>query len=318
MPKHKVQINNRIVLAASLGVAAIVFSLWYTGFYVDKNTRTELKRLETQKAEQIKMEEERKQAIALDSDGDGLKDWEELLAGTDPKNPDTDGDGIPDNEEVQDLRTQKEGVAQKQITEEESSNLTDNTVRRIFSAYMHAKQSDTYNPASFAQVISKVTGDAFAKSNITNKYSLNDIRVTVEPTKKNVMTYRTTSDKAMTPIIQIKEYELTTYARAVENKDKAEFAKLTEAATAYRTAANNLLVVPVPNDIIDTHLRMVNAYVSFADTLEDMGDTLIDNDSDPVLSFVQIRDFLEREQEIVDVFDTLHIYFSVRHGIEIE
>lgn len=37
----------------------------------------------------------------LDSDGDGLTDWEEIhVYGTDPFNPDTDGDGLTDYEEV--------------------------------------------------------------------------------------------------------------------------------------------------------------------------------------------------------------------------
>ncbi len=36
----------------------------------------------------------------LDSDGDGLPDWLELLIGTDPYNPETDGDGLSDFEEV--------------------------------------------------------------------------------------------------------------------------------------------------------------------------------------------------------------------------
>lgn len=36
----------------------------------------------------------------LDSDGDGLYDWEEEELGTDPYNPDTDGDGLTDYEEV--------------------------------------------------------------------------------------------------------------------------------------------------------------------------------------------------------------------------
>jgi hypothetical protein len=41
----------------------------------------------------------------LDSDGDGLPDWLELLIGTDPFNPDTDGDGLPDGYEVYVLGT---------------------------------------------------------------------------------------------------------------------------------------------------------------------------------------------------------------------
>ncbi len=35
----------------------------------------------------------------LDSDGDGLPDWLELMIGTDPYNPDSDGDGLTDGEE---------------------------------------------------------------------------------------------------------------------------------------------------------------------------------------------------------------------------
>lgn len=39
--------------------------------------------------------------FAIDSDGDGLTDWDEAhIHGTDPTNPDTDGDGIPDGMEV--------------------------------------------------------------------------------------------------------------------------------------------------------------------------------------------------------------------------
>ncbi len=40
-------------------------------------------------------------AYDLDSDSDGLKDWEETLWGTDPKNPDTDGDGTEDGSAVE-------------------------------------------------------------------------------------------------------------------------------------------------------------------------------------------------------------------------
>lgn len=42
----------------------------------------------------------------LDSDGDGLTDWEEIhVYGTDPFNPDTDGDGLWDGDEVRKYRT---------------------------------------------------------------------------------------------------------------------------------------------------------------------------------------------------------------------
>lgn len=37
---------------------------------------------------------------AVDTDEDGLKDWEEVIYGTDPYNPDTDGDEISDGDEI--------------------------------------------------------------------------------------------------------------------------------------------------------------------------------------------------------------------------
>jgi outer membrane protein OmpA-like peptidoglycan-associated protein len=42
---------------------------------------------------------------AVDSDGDGLPDTEELTLGTDPHNPDTDSDGLMDGEEVKKHKT---------------------------------------------------------------------------------------------------------------------------------------------------------------------------------------------------------------------
>src|SRR3989338_10627373 len=38
--------------------------------------------------------------IELDTDSDGLLDWEESLCGTDPKNADTNGDGVSDGDEI--------------------------------------------------------------------------------------------------------------------------------------------------------------------------------------------------------------------------
>ena len=56
-------------------------------------------------------------AATQDSDGDGLRDWEEALWRTDPQNSDSDGDGTPDGEEIRRNRDPlkrgpKDGVAQ--------------------------------------------------------------------------------------------------------------------------------------------------------------------------------------------------------------
>jgi len=56
---------------------------------------------------------------AVDSDGDGLSDWQEVVYGTDPYDPDTDGDGLSDGDEVErgtdplDVDTDGDGLSDK-------------------------------------------------------------------------------------------------------------------------------------------------------------------------------------------------------------
>lgn len=317
MPVIKVHLNKRIIWATALGVVAVAFSLWYTATPSVKGDKERNKLAEIARAKA----EEKRVALALDSDNDGLKDWEELIAGTDPKNPDTNGDGISDLETVKKIRSQKEmgmsastSTSSKQTEGKVEQNLTEETTRKIFGAYIRAKLSDTYNPNSFTKVVDGVAEQVFNSPETADKYSAKDIKIKVNANENSVRNYRKASDKAIAPVIEIQEYELTTYARAIETKSEEEFAKLTTAADAYRMSATNLLVVPVPQDALEMHLRLVNAFDSFADTLESMGKGI----GDPILSHVQMKDFLDKEKRINDVFDSMRIYFSLKYGIKIK
>ncbi len=310
VPSVKVQLNKRIVWASILGVVAVAFSIWYTATpSIIQDTKNA-----QEKREQI---QEKQRALALDSDNDGLKDWEELLAGTDPKNPDSDGDGVSDFESVQNMRVKEakdDDSPTAAVEESKNTNLTEQTARKIFGAYMRAKLSDTYNKDSFSQVIGNVTKDVFNSTKREDPYSTNDIKAITKATKSNVVKYRAASDKAMASVMQIQEYELSTYARAIENDDEKEYAKLTSAANAYKVAVANLLVVPVPSDILKEHVELLNALDSFADTLTDMGAKT----GDAILSHVHTRNFIDKEERLNDVFKSLYIYFSMKYGIKVK
>ena len=99
-----------------------------------------------------------KAVLEHDADEDNLKDWEEELWTTDPKNPDTDGDGTLDGEEIRLERnplvanTAKEGGIPNDLLDSETLKTkttlgkaewteTDKLSREFFGKYLALKQS---------------------------------------------------------------------------------------------------------------------------------------------------------------------------------
>ncbi|TSC68387.1 MAG: hypothetical protein G01um101472_10 [Parcubacteria group bacterium Gr01-1014_72] len=90
-------------------------------------------------------------ALDADTDGDGLKDWEESLWQTNPREADTDADGTADGEEVRtgrnparrgpdDAFTEK-AAAQGQSGETEELSTTERVSREFFARYLSLKEA---------------------------------------------------------------------------------------------------------------------------------------------------------------------------------
>ena len=69
-------------------------------------------------------------ALFLDTDGDGLKNWEEDLYGTNPRNPDTNGNGISDRDEAL-------GGASKAAPADTSASKSENLTQNFLSKLMN-------------------------------------------------------------------------------------------------------------------------------------------------------------------------------------
>ena len=84
--------NAEIILPLSTGQGSIKFSLPSLKTNLNVNTSTNVN---------LNANTNGNVNAALDPDNDGLTDAQEIIYGTDPKNPDTDGDSYLDGEEVQ-------------------------------------------------------------------------------------------------------------------------------------------------------------------------------------------------------------------------
>ncbi|HEY4497143.1 MAG TPA: hypothetical protein VJC20_00070 [Candidatus Paceibacterota bacterium] len=122
--------------------------------------------------------------LVLDSDNDGLRDWEEVIWETDPQNPDTDGDGTPDGEEVKLERDPlKAGpddkLVIKPIDDREPKTLTEEVAQNLSTRYLATKGLSGGEPLSADQkdqIAGSLSEDIQAKVDaIQDAYTQNDI-----------------------------------------------------------------------------------------------------------------------------------------------
>ncbi len=190
-----------------------------------------------------------------DSDNDGLKDWEELLWGTDKNNPDSDNDDTKDGEEVKlgrnPLIKGPNDKLESVLVASSTENITkgDEISRELFSKYISLSQEGTtlstdQKEKLVAEIVEK-SRDGFS----FKTYLLKDIKTIGAPSKEDTKFYA-----SIVASIQANLYiELSKEAQ----KTNPDVEKL---SSIYQKAITDLLAVPAPSVIQDAHLGILNNY----------------------------------------------------------
>ncbi len=208
---------------------------------------------------------------SVDTDGDGLKDWEEDVRGTDKKLVDTDGDGTSDYDEVQANRDPlKKGPNDKVVsdsktassTNKESENLTDTEQfsRNFFAKFIELKQAN-------------LSGDKASQQDLINEllYSVevNSASIPVEMYKKssvksipdselsfqiygNILAqiyikYQNEYIKNPFPNVMNSENDVIAFSSAAKN-----------AISIYSRMERDVLAVTVPESLVSSHVDFLN------------------------------------------------------------
>ncbi len=205
-----------------------------------------------------------------DTDSDGLYDWEEVLWGTNINKKDTDGDGVNDGEEAKSNRDPLvKGVGDK--TQESASgtakntkvlNNTDKFGRELFSRYIELKQAgESDTPEGKDKIVQAM---------------LQSGSLVETPKQDTLKSLILLGDSSSLPESQIKEYgnsvgkvfanysiksrnENFIIRDYLANTDETAFAELGRIITSYKNIRAGLLKVPVPSDIAQNHLDLINS-----------------------------------------------------------
>lgn len=241
--------------------------------------------------------------LDIDSDDDGLKDWEETLWKLDPNNPDTDSDGIPDAEEVKkkikEIDTSKGetvGLDEIGIENESFANDTETDIlsKKLFAEYINLKQSGNFNEESVTATVNNLVADEIQNKKFVQYYFPKDIKTFPSGNKSLLKSYgnsfasiRNKYEKQYLDNPLVKEGEV---ANLVDPKFQEGLIRFSD---AYKKMAVELSKLSVPKDLSEMHMEILNAYMASSDGLKEL--SMIS--SDPVMAMIGTQRHIEATEK---------------------
>lgn len=228
-----------------------------------------------------------------DTDGDGLKDWEETLWGTNPN--------IPDAEKINKSATSTPKKKEKLTS-------TDVLARSFFAEYMNLKE--------VGLVTDKASQENVAKNLLQNTdfvqeptpYTQNNIRIS------NTITLREYGNNVgtifKTNLVEGRN-EMVIFKDALDSGSKEKLNELQPILAGYKNIRTGLLNTPVPPQAATAHVALINSLskIIFINEL------ILKTFSDPVLGVQGTAMYQETFAELQQSFASMRDVFA-RAGVE--
>lgn len=234
-----------------------------------------------------------------DSDGDGLKDWEEQVWTTDPKNPDSDNDGTLDGKEInQNHNPKKKGpndtplatISPQSLKTPDEENLTYSLAKSLLeSDLLRDIVSDGEVPA--AEAIGKLnlpdTLDANLLLGRAATIGTKDIVVTPTRDLQKIRNYfdavSATYERHLLP--QQGQGDLVILMTALGTKDYSKLSELDPIISALEQSITDIKRLAVPADYKNFAVRELNYLLQTKRALEIFRNT----ETDPLATALIVR-----------------------------
>ena len=123
----------------------------------------------------------------VDTDHDGLPDWEEAVYGTDPNNPDTDGDGVSDGEEVRTghnpLKKGPDDILYTLSLGNATSTNIDDEKKKFYSEFL-SKEIENIRSSTVQDLVKN-----FDANQVAPRHTLSDLAVISDNSPENLRAY---------------------------------------------------------------------------------------------------------------------------------
>lgn len=201
-----------------------------------------------------------KNISTLDTDGDRLPDWQEIIADTDPNNSDTDGDGTLDGSEL-DLgrdpsiagpndKTKNPNTSGQQDTAT-STTISEEVSKNLFANAVYLSNNDGLTDTNINTLVDNlITG---VQNNFTyTEYTLSNLPTIKSPTKDDLRFFASTLATLQLKLLD----DLST------NTDTQSM------ATIYNKHTKNLYEIKTPEGISETEILFINNFSKVSSVFE--------------------------------------------------
>jgi hypothetical protein len=227
-------------------------------------------------------------AYDIDTDHDGVPDWQEQLFGTDPNN----ALSVPATTTL------------TSINSNASTTMTTALAHVMLQQYLLNTQGGSTALPDPAALSSAIANSVTIPTPTYHVYQAADIK-TVASTPANRDAYRTALEAALAPMNHAGDAEIALYSRAIGG-DAAAKAQLEAIAATYAAADTVAAHVSTPSDAVLVQLNALNSLGYYTAVLRD----LVQHTDDPIGSLVLLRAYNDAEQGVFASFTSLREYLS--------
>lgn len=244
----------------------------------------------------------------LDTDNDGLPDWEEALWLMDKNNPDTNGDGVLDGQEVLLKRKEIQNVYNLNSLKDEKLSETDKVARQLLTLALNIQSQTGENISE--QEIAKLAENFISDFEIQplTVFKESDIVVSTIVSPKE---YYNAMKIALAPIQnEQSKQDLLIFEKAITLNQEKILNDMGPIINNYYKASENLKKVVVPKEIASTHILYMNAVLQRSVALLSVSEYF----NDSVVAFRGVQEYFLSQTIMEEVYTSFQNYF-VKYGI---
>ena len=268
------------------------------------------------KVTEVKIVKSPSEALVLDSDGDGLKDWEETLWGLDTHKKDTNDDGVSDAEEVKkrmkmiDTAALDKGSSGNGFLNSQYAPDTETAIisKKLFAEYISLKQSGNLNEETINATANNLVAEEIKNRKTVQYYFLKDLKTFPSDNKILLKEYGNSlaSIRAKYEKIFLQDPMSKDGGTKASLVDPELIKGLVRISDNYKKMTKEMSGLSVPEKLADNHLKILNNYMANSDGLREISML----STDPVVAMVGMQRQTEAEANEKPLLGAVFKYLS--------